>query len=166
MNLKNEKFFMGIDPSFSGTGIVIINNEFKIFEEKLITTKKMDDIYDVERRMLAIIDQFEFIHQYKNHLNLTLIEGISFGSKGGGSDQLAALNYFIRIFLFRNGIIYFSIPPTSLKKFVTGTGQCKKNLMLKEVYKKWNVDFSDDNLCDAYSLARMAQFNYIKGFSS
>jgi hypothetical protein len=34
--------------------------------------------------------------------------------------------------------------------------------MLKEVYKKWGEDFDDDNICDSYALARLAQFNYNK----
>ena len=156
--------YCGIDPSFSNTGIVIINDEYEIISQHLISTKKQDREYDTEQRMIYIKSSInEIMNEHKNNLQYTAIEGISFGSKGEGADQLAALNYYIRIFLLQNKIVYFSIPPTSLKKFVTGSGQCKKNLMLKEVYKKWGVDFSDDNLCDSYSLARMAQFNYHKG---
>jgi hypothetical protein len=36
--------------------------------------------------------------------------------------------------------------------------------MLKEIYKRWGADFNDDNLGDAYALARMALDNYKKGF--
>jgi len=31
---------------------------------------------------------------------------------------------------------------------------------LLKVFKKWGVEFSDSNLCDAYSLARMALDDY------
>ena len=48
------------------------------------------------------------------------------------------------------------ISPTTLKKFVTGKGNSGKDIMLLEVYKRWNVSFSNNNLADAYGLARMA----------
>lgn len=163
MNLNNTKLFCGIDASFSGTGVVVIDNEFNIINQRLISTKKKDDPYDIEKRMIFVVEDLSsFLTKYFKDLRLILLEGISYGSTGDGAAQLAALNYFIRIFLFQNDLNYGEIPPTTLKKFVTGTGQCKKNLMLKEVYKKWGVDFSDDNLCDAYGLARLAQFNYNK----
>ena len=46
--------------------------------------------------------------------------------------------------------------PTSLKKYVTGTGTAKKQQILLGVYKRWGVEFHDDNLADSYGLARMA----------
>lgn len=159
----SNNLFVGIDASFSGTGVVIINNDFKIIEQRLIGTKKReDDEYDIEHRMLYIIKALESLLEYKQDIKLILIEGISFGSTGDGAAQLAALNYFIRIFLLNNNIPYSSVTPTNLKKFVTGTGQCKKNLMLKEVYKKWGEDFQDDNICDAYCLSRMSHFKFNK----
>jgi len=165
MNLDNKKLFCGIDASFSGTGVMVIDNECNIIDQRLISTKKSDDIYDIEKRMIFIVEDLSFfLTKYFHDLKLTLIEGISFGSKGEGADQLAALNYFIRIFMVENNILFGAIPPTSLKKFTTGSGQCKKNLMLKEVYKRWNVDFSDDNLCDSYALSRLAQHNYNNSF--
>jgi Holliday junction resolvasome RuvABC endonuclease subunit len=48
------------------------------------------------------------------------------------------------------------VPPTSLKKYVTGKGQgVPKSQMLLHVYKKWNVDITDDNAADSYALARL-----------
>ena len=162
MDLENNKIFCGIDPSISATGLIIIDNNVNIIEEKLICTKKKDHPQDIEYRILEIIQKLQCLLNYKDKIKLVLIEGISYGSTGDGAAQLAALNYAIRIWLLLQNIPYKEIPPSSVKKFVTGKGNCKKNLMLKEVYKKWNVDFSDDNLCDAYSLARLAKHNYMK----
>ena len=162
MNLDNTKLYVGIDASFSGTGVVVMNNEFKIIEQRLIGTKKRDSIYDIEERMLYIVKALECILKYKKDIKLALIEGISYGSTGDGAAQLAALNYFIRIFLLQNEIPYSDVSPSKLKQFVSGKGQSKKNMMLKEVYKKWGEDFDDGNICDSYALARLAQFNYNK----
>ena len=158
-----NEVFIGIDPSFAGTGIVILDREGKVIREELISTKKdPNNLYDIETRMLKIIEKLTFITEIPK-VQVVYIEEISFGSQGSGSDQLAALNYFIRIFLLQNNFLYFTVPPTTLKKYITGKGQCKKNLMLKEVYKRWGVDYEDDNLADAYSLSRLALHNYNKG---
>jgi crossover junction endodeoxyribonuclease RuvC len=43
-----------------------------------------------------------------------------------------------------------------LKKYATGKGTSKKQEMLLQIYKRWGVEFSDDNAADAYALARLA----------
>jgi crossover junction endodeoxyribonuclease RuvC len=48
------------------------------------------------------------------------------------------------------------IPPMTLKKYASGKGNSKKQEMLLQIYKRWNMEFSDDNAADAYGLARMA----------
>lgn len=159
-----NEIFVGIDPSFSGTGIVVLDRQGVVVKEELISTKHdPNNQYDIETRMLYVTEKLKFLKDIPK-IQLTYIEEISFGSTGSGADQLAALNYFIRVFLLQNNFLFYTVPPTTLKKFITGHGQCKKNLMLKEVYKRWGVDYSDDNLADAYSLARMALDNYSNGF--
>lgn len=48
------------------------------------------------------------------------------------------------------------IPPMTLKKYATGKGTAKKQEMLLQIYKRWGIEFNDDNAADAYSLARLA----------
>jgi Holliday junction resolvasome RuvABC endonuclease subunit len=74
---------------------------------------------------------------------------------------MGALHFMIRIMLKKREINYSIIAPGTLKKFVTGDGRAKKDLMLLKVFKKWGVEFADDNLADAYSLARLALENYL-----
>lgn len=48
------------------------------------------------------------------------------------------------------------VPPANLKKYVTGKGTgVQKNQMLLAIYKKWGVEFTDDNAADSYALARL-----------
>ena len=49
------------------------------------------------------------------------------------------------------------VAPTSLKKFVTGKGNAKKDLMLLSVYKRWGFDTTNDNKADAYGLAQFGR---------
>lgn len=48
------------------------------------------------------------------------------------------------------------VPPATLKKFATGKGNARKPEVIVSVYKKWGQELIDDNLADAYVLARMA----------
>ncbi len=47
------------------------------------------------------------------------------------------------------------VAPTQAKKFLTGKGNCDKNLILKEVFKRYGIDVDDDNIADAVN------FNFI-----
>jgi len=48
------------------------------------------------------------------------------------------------------------VAPGQLKKFATGNGHTHKNMMSKEILKRWGVDFDDTNIAEAYALARVA----------
>ena len=148
------KYYAGIDPSFSGTAVVILNEEFEIVEEFKISTKKMKDITTEEKINYILKELIEKINKYDRSEIIFNEEDISFGSTGQGSIQQGALNYSIRCLFLNYEFKYLTTPPTTLKKFVTGSGNSPKDIMLKEVYKKWKVDYNDDDLCDAYSLAR------------
>jgi len=156
-----EKLFVGLDISFSGTGLIIINNNKEIvFESEISSKKHDDDRHDIENRIIKITNEIlKVLQNYKEKIQLICIEDVSYGSMGQGSAQLVGLNFYIRTLLFQNGFINIQmIEPKKLKKFVTGTGNAKKQLMLKEVYKKWGADFNSDNLADAFGLAMFSLF--------
>jgi crossover junction endodeoxyribonuclease RuvC len=58
--------------------------------------------------------------------------------------------------LAKEFIKFVIVAPSTLKKFVTGKGNAPKDLMLMEVYKRYGVTFTDDNLCDGFALAKVA----------
>jgi len=80
--------------------------------------------------------------------------------------QLGAAHYIIRVLLYERNIDFSVVPPSTLKKFVTGKGNCKKDLVLLKVFQKWGVEFSDNNLADAYSLAKFALESYQKSLEN
>ena len=47
------------------------------------------------------------------------------------------------------------VPPMTLKKYASGKGNAKKQEMLLQIYKRWGVEFNDDNAADSYALARL-----------
>ena len=152
LKISTEMFFVGIDHSMTGTGVVVVDQDGHILEQKLIKTTPAESD---EKRMITILDGLSFISKMIR-LKTVYIEGPSYASKGQAILQMGALHYLIRIFLYRKKIKYKIIAPTTLKKFVCGSGNAKKEQMLLNIYKKWGIEFRDNNIADAYSLARMA----------
>lgn len=151
--------FVGLDLSFRSTGLTVLSDSSDILSQELITNLTKEPI---EQRIISISDRvFSVIEEFSPFI--VYMEGLSFSSSGQASLDLAGLHFYIRVFLHSNypGEFYI-IPPTTLKKYVTGTGRCQKNLMLLKTYKKFGVEFNDDNLCDSYCLARYGVDTYKK----
>jgi Holliday junction resolvasome RuvABC endonuclease subunit len=51
------------------------------------------------------------------------------------------------------------IAPMTLKKYAAGKGNAKKQEMLMQIFKRWGIEFNDDNAADSYALARLASGN-------
>jgi crossover junction endodeoxyribonuclease RuvC len=114
-----------------------------------------------------IEDRIEYItHEVVNRLRGCpgtivgiAVEGLAFGGKGARRFQLAALHYNVRNALYRQMPEFpvSIISPSELKKFVTGRGNAPKSVMMMECALKFGYKPSDDNVCDAYCLARFLQ---------
>jgi len=141
---------IGIDLSLTGTGIIVLDWFGKIAEQELISTTPKEEI---ENRITSIGEKvIGIVNKYPN--SEISMEGLSHGSASDSMLELAALHYYVRILLKNQNLSFEVLPPTSLKKFLTGKGHAKKNLMLLYVYKKYGEEFQDDNLADSYALAR------------
>jgi len=146
------KLFVGIDPSFNSTGIIVLDENAEIVDQKNFSLAKYDEI---EEKLLKFEEFISFIPSIVR-LGGVHIEGPSYMSKGKYVLQMGALHFLLRLYLYKRDVFFKVIAPGTLKKFVTGKGNAKKDLMLLRVYKKWGVEFEVDDLADAYGLARMA----------
>ena len=109
---------------------------------------------DEAKRLSTITDKI--LNGVPSDASLVIIEGITFMmSKTTALVQLAAINYIIRIGLWKRDIPFVIVSPPTLKKFVTGKGVAQKDIMMLETYKRWNISLTDNNICDAYGLARV-----------
>lgn len=149
------KYFLGLDIALANNGICLLDENSNIIISDIIKTKTEDNI---EKRILYLKDQiFEIMNKYKD-INSIYMEGLSYGSSGNSFAQICGMHYYLRCSLFKNfnSTNFKVIEPTKLKKFITGKGQCKKDLILLCVYKNFGVEFDNDNLADAYGLSKMA----------
>jgi Holliday junction resolvasome RuvABC endonuclease subunit len=146
---------LGIDASLTSYGLSAVSERAHLtlrFCPKLRGVRRLDEIYEfvystVENFCAAFDVQHIVMEDYAPG-----VQGRRHAiGEGGGVTKLALYH------LLGDGKRGFPtlVAPTALKKFVTGRGNAKKNEILLAVYRKWGVEFANDDMADAYSLARM-----------
>lgn len=136
---------LGLDVA-SCTGWAYIDSKQELCGEiyfpKLSGMEKLDAIEEALTKVLTAYSP-----------QLIVIEGYGFGNTFT-LVPLVEIGTIVRRACYLMGIKYYDVPPTSLKKFVTGAGNAKKDQMMLLVYKRWGFDTKSNNVADAYGLAR------------
>lgn len=146
---RGLEVYVGIDQSYSGFGITLYHDDLQWQS----TVAKFDS-RGVDRLMEIWDHVFKSLNGY--YIVDVAMEGYAYGSQManmagelGGVVKLCLLTQFDRYPLI--------VPPTSLKKYITGSGNASgKSQIMLWVYKTWKVELLDDNAADSYGLARIA----------
>lgn len=88
--------------------------------------------------------------------SLVLVEGYSYGSKGSAVVNIGELGGVVRLALFEAGHIVTEVPPSCLKKYATGRGNCGKDEVLAAAIRRLWYQGHDHNESDARWLLEMA----------
>lgn len=147
---------VGLDLSLTHTGYAIVQSDGTVLASGVIKSKPSGDKpLDETNRIVKIAETaMEKIDEMlPDGPDLVIIEGLAFMAKGTSLVQLAGLNYIIRILLAEFRWPFMIVQPTTLKKFITGSGKGDKDMMQMSVYKNYGFEASDNNEADAYSLA-------------
>lgn len=143
---------IGIDLSLTATGIIKLKDG-KIAQRQLIKTKPTHNYLDELKRLEYIRDTIDL-----TDVDIAVIEGMAFMARNTTAlVQLSGLNYMTRERIYFENIPFIIVAPTTLKKFATSKGNSPKELVLLEVYKRYHVSFTDNNLADGYVLARIGE---------
>lgn len=99
---------------------------------------------------------------YSAMADLAVIEGPAFSRVGPGHEELAALRYMIRVGLWRRHVPFAMVPPSTLKRYVTGHGNATKQLMVATLDARHRRNLSRVkvkdgryDMADAFGLAAM-----------
>lgn len=151
---------LAIDPSLTNTAAVFGDADgyaVKCFPSKPCGTSvfaRMDRCREVridledwieDQRKLAVT--FQRIAIY--------IEGYSFGSRGAAVTQIAEFGGVLRYFISQYSSRVYEVAPTTLKKFCTGKGAGKKEMVIAHLMKRYDVEFNTNDEYDAYGLYRL-----------
>ena len=159
---------IGIDQSLTGFAMTALN----IAKPEAYETWVYKSPHHGVRRLSDIrwwmMDKFDFLDKQSCRITEIAMEGTVLASHSAlklgelaGLVKLSIWDYFDGNL---NSVIPFEeelrrplqIPPMTLKKYATGKGTAKKQEMLMQMYKRWGVEFNDDNAADSYALARLA----------
>jgi crossover junction endodeoxyribonuclease RuvC len=156
---KTKRVAIGIDQSYSGFGITFMDLDSSAFYTVVFKGEGIgvDRLVDISIKLGELIvnnvplDATEVV---------VAMEGYAFGSQMANmaGELGAVVKLQLRDTLYKyHGAYPYIIPPTVLKKYVTGKGTgVQKNQILLHVFKKWGVEFNDDNAADSYALAHLA----------
>lgn len=138
----------GVDLSLTGTGLATFNDDGSLSGLTTFRPTAKDGMPRMDEIALAVVRLVE-------PTDLVVIEGLAFMSQTPSALERTGLWYLVNHWLWGEGINRVSLPPMSLKKFVTGSGKAEKQHMLMHVFKRWGIEAADDNQADAYSLGRV-----------
>jgi Holliday junction resolvasome RuvABC endonuclease subunit len=152
--LLSNQVYVGIDQSYSGFAITLLdkttmNHQTTVYKSEEVGIRRLKEIQAHVMKTLVDWD-----------IQDVAMEGYAFGSQM--ANMLGELGGMVKLTLLDFGVYPLIVPPTNLKKYVTGKGNgVPKSQMLLYVYKKWGVEFTDDNAADSYSLARLVSGSHI-----
>lgn len=140
---------LGIDPS-TKTGWTVLTWDNNRWTHKsgveLFRGAGFDRVYAATLWLKSLLDA--------HTPDIVVIEGYAYGNQFT-IVTLVELGTALRMALHVRGYSWYTCPPTVLKKFVCGKGTVKKEQILLEVYKHWNIAFSSSDEADSFGLAMM-----------
>lgn len=141
----------GLDVSFSGTAIALGDGQ-RHNVHRVKCPNLGHDVKSRVKRIETIVSQVMRIIE-ATPPRAMFIEAYSYGSTHGG-EMLGELGGVIRWHLDEIPIIREVAPGTN-KKFVTGSGNAKKEQMIAHVLKNWGELFETNDDADAFGLYRL-----------
>lgn len=149
---------IGIDPSLSCTALTHALGPLdhpEIRSANIASSPKdfahaAERLYSLRSRLMAQLE----LSARELEPGWVFVEGYAFGARNK-REALGEWGGLIRLTAFERGWRVVVVAPTALKAFVTGKGNAEKSLMLREVFKRWQYDASDDNDADAHALMRL-----------
>lgn len=163
-NVGRCEVVLGIDQSYTGFGITAMALDgapifhswcYKAPNRGISRLRAIDYfLYEVLERLTCS----------DRPVKAVAMEGYAFGTQManmagelGATVKLCLANYFGIDAVASPGFPLI-VPPTSLKKYALGKGNAVgKQHILLGIYKKWGVEFRDDNMADAYVLAQISR---------
>ena len=163
-----DMIFVGIDPSLSGTAVVVILSDGTAHSKRFSTAgHRHDSLSERNRRLCKItgwvIDYIsEFVGDEQGSVEIA-IEGPAYAQTNGSHHDRSGLWWILVDELHKvygEGHV-IDIPPTSLKKYATGKGNANKDEVLLSVARRYSTaptifTGQSNDEADAFVLAAIA----------
>ena len=144
--MVNSVNIVGLDIS-THTGFVMFDHNGQVTSQE-VSVKDLEGI----ERSIAIASR---VNKLVPDHSFIVMEGYAYANQNT-LVLMVEIGTLIRERLALRRLRYIEVAPNTLKKFVIGKGQGKKDIMMKEIYKRWGFE-GTDNECDAYALAQFGR---------
>lgn len=147
---------VGIDSSLSSTGIAVVRADWARTDVVRSTGRQSDPLPVRSRRMLDMRNRI--MNHLPEHVDLVVIEGLSYGHNQPGQDRLHHLWWLVvgALGQARPGTHVTACPPSTAKKACTDNGRATKQQIMSQMRKWWpQTGIDDDNAADALALASL-----------
>lgn len=159
----NPAVYVGLDQSYTGTGVVMFDVDGKHMDNDLIETKPGSKPMDQVDRITGIFQKiYQWINERRSDLPVCVVMEDFAYSQANQMAAMGGLGWHLRIMMSRAGWYFATCPTSSLKKMVTGKGNSEKEQVMMCVYKRWTFESSDNNVADAYVLGKLCWTAYAK----
>jgi len=147
---------VGVDLSLQSTGIATIQNG-----PASGWMAKVERITSEGHKTDTLQQRHTRLHNLRNAVcrrcedaDLILVEGPSYGSKGGHQHDRSGLWWLVTDWLIAHPLV--EVTPTQRMKYATGKGQISKDAVLAAVVRRYpTVDVTGNDEADALVLAAM-----------
>lgn len=155
---KPESLFIGIDQSYTGFGLVVLDESGHCHQKSLLKYP-LNKFKDEADRLVHIYDDlimYFAIHQGSGATIRIGMEGYAYGAKLN-REKLGELGGIVKL---TSKLVFDQSPqtiqPTALKQFIGGSGKATKEDMVAAI-QQFDPEITNDNLADAYGIALMIQ---------
>lgn len=145
------RLIIGLDPSVTNFGYIELTESLEILNPATIKPKNLTGMPRMRYLMEEVVEKR--IVSRKHLWEIVVFREDYAYAAGSSSDAiLKELGGILEYELFRHKIRLITIPISSAKKMVTGSGNSKKDVVMRDVYKNFGYD-GDEHTCDALAVA-------------
>jgi Holliday junction resolvasome RuvABC endonuclease subunit len=137
---------LGFDPSLTSSGFAYRDRQAEITVGR-IQPRGLTGV----ARLLYIRWAFVDILR-ETQTKIVAYEGYSMGSHSGRSFDMGELGGVLKTCAIQEGVSLLLVPPTVLKKFITGKGNAKKEQISQKIAERWGYNVPQNDEADALAL--------------
>lgn len=151
--MARDPYVVGVDLSLTGTGVAIIDGG--LIQTFTYGTKGSRGA-TLPQRAERLLNIVAAVRMYTERADFVVIEGPAFGQNNPGTHDRSGLWWLVVDRLCFEGYPIAVVPPTTLKKYVTGKGNAQKDeVMLAVAHRYPDAEVKNNNEADALGLAAM-----------
>jgi len=147
---------LGIDPSLNSTGLALLNYR----DGGLVATRAIrpNKVIGFDRLSYNRAILQDFLKPAEPYIGFAVIEDYAYYSVGRGKLQIAEWVGIIKMYIYDNfGDCVYSVPSTTLKKFICGNARVQDRVIGLEAYKRFGWEFETEDEVDACALAEFGR---------